>query len=492
MTDHTTAESASEHSSAGFSVTVRLKIENVPGNFASITSKIAESRASLAEVTLRPSTFTHKIRDVTFNCCSEEHARSVISTLEDLPNATLIDWQDDTLAMHLGGKLRIAPTSLLHTADELSRAYTPGVARVCNRIHADPNSAFTYTIKRNSVAVVSDGTAVLGLGDIGPRAAMPVMEGKAVLFKQFADVDAYPICLDTKDTEEIIRTVKYISPGFGGINLEDISAPRCFEIEQRLRAELDIPVFHDDQHGTAVVVLAGLINACKITGKKLKDLRVVFNGFGASGVACARILHDAGVQNIVPCDSVGIVYKGRERLNSVKEELLQCMNLGNEKGTVADAMRGADVFIGVSKPGTITREMVKTMAKDAVVFALSNPIPEIMPDEIEGIARIIATGRSDYPNQVNNVLCFPGIFRGALDCNATDITKGMKLAAAHAIADSIDDASLAEDHIIPSIFGTNISSVVAERVKNAALLEGVTRQASEEPRRVERPHVKEW
>lgn len=490
MTDHTSAHS--EHSSAGFSVTVRLKIENIPGSFAKITSKIAESRASLAEVTLLPSTFTHKVRDVTFGCTSEEHARAVIDQLQSLPNATLIDWQDDTFAMHMGGKLRIAPTSLLQTADELSRAYTPGVARVCNKIHEDPDSAFTYTIKKNSVAVISDGTAVLGLGDIGPRAAMPVMEGKAILFKQFADVDAYPICLDTKDTEEIIRTIRNIAPGFGGINLEDISAPRCFEIEQRLRQELDIPVFHDDQHGTAVVVLAGLINACKITGKKLEDLRVAFNGFGASGVACARILHDAGVRNIVPCDSVGIVYKGRERLNSVKEELLEIMNPNNEKGTVADAIRGADVFIGVSKPGTITREMVKTMAKDAIVFALANPIPEILPDEIKGIARIIATGRSDYPNQVNNVLCFPGIFRGALDCNATDITKGMKLAAAHAIADSIPASELHEEHIIPSIFGTNISSVVAERVKNAALLEGVTRKASEKPRRLEHPHMKEW
>jgi malate dehydrogenase (oxaloacetate-decarboxylating) len=388
--------------------------------------------------------------------------------MEALPGVIIERWQDDTFAMHAGGKLNVVPKHTLRTTDELSRAYTPGVARVCTAIHRNPEDAYPYTIKSNTVAVISDGSAVLGLGNIGPRAALPVMEGKAVLFRQFAGINAFPICLDTQNTEEIIATIKNIAPVFGGINLEDISAPRCFEIEERLGQELDIPVFHDDQHGTAVVVLAGLMNALKLVGKRMDQITVVVNGFGAGGVACTRLMLDAGVKKIIPCDTAGTVYRGRtENMNAVKTQLSQITNLENVKGSVADALRGADVFVGVSQPGAITPAMVKTMAKDPIVFALANPIPEIMPTEIQGIARIIATGRSDYANQVNNVLCFPGIFKGALECRARKITTTMKLAAAEAIAGEVSENELRETYIIPGIFKSDVATKVAERVKAA-------------------------
>ena len=480
---------STQKSSAGYSITTRLIIENKPGTFAKVTHKAGELSSSLAEVSLLSSTFDENIRDVTFNCRDEEHSSKIIKAIGEIEGVTIQEWQDDTFAIHQGGKLSIAPKSRINTFDDLSRAYTPGVARVCNEIHADPDTAYQYTIKNNAVAVVTDGSAVLGLGNIGPKAAMPVMEGKAVLFKQFANIDAYPICLDTQDTEKIIEVVKYISPGFGGINLEDISAPRCFEIEERLQSELDIPIFHDDQHGTAVVVLAGIINALKIIGKKLPDLKVVMNGFGAGGVACTKILLDAGVKNIIPCDSVGIVYRGRkEQMNSVKDQVIKVTNPDNIKGTVADAMCGADVFIGVSKPGVISRDMVKSMAKDAIIFALANPVPEILPHEIEGLARIIATGRSDYANQINNVLCFPGIFRGALDCNARKITPNMKVAASYAVAQSISNDELRENNIIPNIFKKDIAFVVAEAVKHAAMKDGVTRELKSSRNFVSNPH----
>ncbi len=460
--------SSAEKPSAGYSITVRLKIENVPGSFARVTQTTAESQASLAEVALISSDFDYNVRDVTINCRSEEHARSLVKQLESLPGVFVEHWQDDTFAMHAGGKLNVVPKATLRTTDELSRAYTPGVARVCTAIHRNPEDVYPYTIKSNTVAVISDGSAVLGLGNIGPRAALPVMEGKAVLFKQFAGIDAFPICLDTQDTEEIIRTIKNIAPVFGGINLEDISAPRCFEIEERLSRELDIPVFHDDQHGTAVVVLAGLVNALKITGKRIDQITVVVNGFGAGGVACTRLMLEAGVKNIIPCDTAGTVYRGRkENMNAVKQQLSEVTNINQVKGSVADALRGADVFIGVSQPGAITPAMVKTMAKDPIVFALANPIPEIMPQEIKGIARIIATGRSDYANQVNNVLCFPGIFKGALECRARTITSEMKLAAAYAIAAEVSASELREDYIIPGIFKSDVATKVAEKVREA-------------------------
>jgi malate dehydrogenase (oxaloacetate-decarboxylating) len=459
---------STEKPSAGFSITVRLKLENRPGSFARIAQLSAESRASLAEVILISSDFDFNVRDVTINCRNEHHSRDLLRQIEALPGVVIERWQDDTFAMHAGGKLNVVPKHILSTTDELSRAYTPGVARVCTAIHRNPEDAYPYTIKSNTVAVISDGSAVLGLGNIGPRAALPVMEGKAVLFRQFAGINAFPICLDTQNTEEIIATIKNIAPVFGGINLEDISAPRCFEIEERLSQELDIPVFHDDQHGTAVVVVAGLMNALKLVGKRMDQITVVVNGFGAGGVACTRLMLDAGVKNIIPCDTAGTVYRGRtENMNGVKTQLSQITNLENVKGTVADALRGADLFVGVSQPGAITPAMVKTMAKDPIVFALANPIPEIMPTEIQGIARIIATGRSDYANQVNNVLCFPGIFKGALECRARRITTAMKLAAAEAIANEVPEKELRETYIIPGIFKSDVATKVAERVKAA-------------------------
>jgi malate dehydrogenase (oxaloacetate-decarboxylating) len=386
--------------------------------------------------------------------------------------------------MHIGGKIEVTSKAPLKTRDDLSMAYTPGVARVCEAIHRDPEKAFTLTIKKNTVAVVTDGTAVLGLGDIGPAAAMPVMEGKAMLFKEFAGVDAFPICLSTKDPDEIVRTIKNIATAFGGINLEDISAPRCFEIEDRLKEELDIPVFHDDQHGTAVVVLAALINALKIVGKRMEDIKVVVNGVGAAGVACSKIIMAAGVQNIVGCDQQGALYRGRtEHMNWVKDWYARNTNPDNEQGTVHDAMKGADVFMGLSAPGVITTDDLQKMASEPIVFAMANPTPEIMPEEAEAYVAVMATGRSDYPNQINNVLCFPGIFRGALACRASRINEEMKLAAAHAIAGIISDNELHPDYIIPSVFDRRVAEAVARDVEEAAYQTGVARRerASADP-----------
>jgi malate dehydrogenase (oxaloacetate-decarboxylating) len=460
---------ASEHTSAAYSITVRLKVLNKPGAFAQALQQVADKKASLAQMHLEESTFHYNIRVI--NCRNEEHAEEVRHALVNgKAPVELLDWIDDTFEIHRGGKLSVEVKGSLSTFDELSRAYSPGVARVCTHIQHHPETVHEYTIKKNSVAVISDGSAVLGLGNIGPAAAMPVMEGKAALFKEFAGIDAYPICLSTQDTEEIIKTVKYLSVGFGGINLEDISAPRCFEIERRLQAELDIPVFHDDQHGTAVVVLAGMLNALKLTGKKLSDVKIVVNGFGAGGVACTRMLYEAGAKNIVPCDSKGAVFRGRTvGMNQEKDEVLTFTNPNNEKGTLSEVLKGADVFLGVSVPGAITRDDVKSMAKDPIVFALANPTPEIIPSEIQDIAAVVATGRSDYANQVNNVLCFPGIFRGALDSKAKCITPAMKTAAAMAIAESIPTNELRFDNIIPSIFGSDVTSRVAAKVMEACL-----------------------
>lgn len=465
-----------EKPSAGFSVTVRLKIENQPGNFARVTEALAGERASLGEMSLLSSDFRYTFREVTVLCRNERHAMRCIEAIKPLPGVTLLETFDDTFEIHRAGKITVESRSPIRKRDDLSRAYTPGVARVCLAIAEKPDLAFDYTIRGNTVAVVTDGSAVLGLGNIGPKGALPVMEGKAMLFREFSGLNAFPICLATQDTAEIITAVKNIAPGFGGVNLEDISAPRCFEIEETLRRELDIPVFHDDQHGTAVVVLAGLMNAVKIVGKRLQDLKVVVNGFGAGGVACTKILLSAGVKHIIACDTAGTVYKGRnERMNPVKESLVGITNPENLKGSVADALKGADVFIGVSSPGAITREMVQSMAKDPIVFALANPTPEIMPDEIKGIARIIATGRSDYANQVNNALCFPGIFKGALQCRARDISDGMKVAAAHAIAEFVPAERLCEDFIIPGIFERAVVDRVATRVTEQAIKEGLAR-----------------
>jgi malate dehydrogenase (oxaloacetate-decarboxylating) len=351
------------------------------------------------------------------------------------------------------------------------------VARVCEAIHKDPEKRFNLTIKKNTVAVVSDGTAVLGLGDIGPAAAMPVMEGKCQLFKEFGGVDAFPICLNTKDSHEIVQTIKNISTAFGGINLEDISAPRCFEIEERLKEELDIPVFHDDQHGTAVVVLAALINALKIVGKRMEDIKVVVNGIGAAGVACSKIVMAAGVEHIVGCDTTGALYEGRkENMNWVKDWYARNTNENKERGTVHDVIKGADVFLGLSVPGVITPKDLQNMASDPIVFAMANPIPEIMPEDAAGHVAVMATGRSDYPNQINNVLCFPGIFRGALNCRASQINGQMKLAAAEAIAHIIGPDELHPDYIIPSVFDRRVGEAVAAEVEEAAYRSGVARR----------------
>ena len=389
-----------------------------------------------------------------------------------------MDYNQLALEMHEQnrGKIAVAPKVRVENRNDLSTAYTPGVAEPCRRIAANRDDVYRYTAKGNLVAVVSDGTAVLGLGDIGPEAAMPVMEGKALLFKEFADVDAFPICLDTKDVEEIVRTVKFLAPTFGGINLEDISAPRCFEIEKRLKAELDIPVFHDDQHGTAIVVSAGLLNALKLVGKNMEDVSIVINGAGSAGISIAKLLMQFGAGNIVLVDKNGAVSVDEDWLNPAQRQMAEVTNKQNERGALPQIIKGKDVFIGVSAPKVVTAEMVGTMAENAIVFAMANPTPEIMPEEAaKGGARVIATGRSDYPNQINNVLVFPGIFRGALDARATDITEEMKLAAARAIAAIVTDEELREDYIIPGAFDKRVAPAVAKAVMECAKEQGVAR-----------------
>ena len=374
------------------------------------------------------------------------------------------------------GKLEICSRTPIKDSQDLSLAYTPGVAEPCRKIYKDPSKAYLYTRKWNTVAVISDGTAVLGLGDIGPLASLPVMEGKSILFKEFGDVDAFPIVLDTKDVDEIVDTIVKISPSLGGINLEDISAPRCFEIEQRLKEKLDIPVFHDDQHGTAIVVLSGIINALKIVNKKLENLKVVINGAGSAGTAICKLLLSSGVKNIVMCDINGIIHKEADLKNDALKELAQITNPNNETGSLSTAMKGADIFIGVSAPNIVSKEMVSSMNKDSILFAMANPTPEIFPeDALEAGALVVGTGRSDYPNQINNVLAFPGVFRGALDVRAREINEEMKVAAAYAIANAISDDELRPDNIIPKAFNLNVQNLVAEAVKNAAIKTGVNK-----------------
>ncbi|HMS40833.1 MAG TPA: malic enzyme-like NAD(P)-binding protein, partial [Pyrinomonadaceae bacterium] len=428
---------------ASYSLTLRVKIHNRPGKLGEITTAIGKSGGDIEGIDIVSVGKDFLIRDITVNASSEKHDAEIVAAIRDIDGVEIVNVSDKTFLMHLGGKIETVSKVPLKTRSDLSMAYTPGVARVCEAIAKDPEKAFTLTIKKNTVAVVSDGTAVLGLGDIGPAAAMPVMEGKCQLFKEFGGVDAFPICLNTKDPHEIIETIKNISVAFGGINLEDISAPRCFEIEDRLKEELDIPVFHDDQHGTAVVVLAALINALKITGKKMEDIKLVVNGVGAAGVACSKIVMAAGVKNIIGCDQTGAIYEGRkEGMNWVKDWYARNTNPNHEKGTIHDVIKGADVFFGLSVPGIITEVDLKAMAEQPIVFAMANPTPEIMPEDAEGLVAVMATGRSDYPNQINNVLCFPGIFRGALNCRASQINEAMKLAAANAIAAIISEDEL--------------------------------------------------
>jgi malate dehydrogenase (oxaloacetate-decarboxylating) len=465
--------------SASYSFTLRVEFPHRVGSLGKILTAVGDAGALVGAVDIVRIGDQRTIRDITANARDSEHGEQVVKAVEALPEVKVINVSDRTFLVHLGGKIEVHSKMQLRTRDDLSMVYTPGVARVCRAIAQDPERAFNLTIKRNTVAVVSDGTAVLGLGDIGPKAAMPVMEGKAALFKQFADVDAFPICLDTKDTDEIVETVRNIAPAFGGINLEDISAPRCFEIEERLKEELEIPVFHDDQHGTAVVVLAALINALKIVGKKIEDLRIVINGVGASGVACAKIMLSAGAKNIVGCDSRGVVHEGREGLNPAKEWFAEHTNPEGRTGDLSEAVAGADLFLGLSVPDVLTVEDLKKMNEDPIVFAMANPDPEIRPEAAMGHARIVATGRSDYPNQINNVLCFPGIFRGALDVRAREIDEEMKLAAAEAMAGVISVEELSEDYIIPSVFDERVAPAVAEAVAERAKESGMARRVQE-------------
>ncbi|MBA3808424.1 MAG: NAD-dependent malic enzyme [Solirubrobacterales bacterium] len=420
----------------------------------------------------------HSLRDIVVDASGPEHWDEILAAIDAVAGAEVIDTTDRTFLLHVGGKIEQHNKHPLKTRDDLSMAYTPGVARVSLAIADDPDKAFQYTIKRNTVAVVSDGTAVLGLGDIGPRAAMPVMEGKCCLFKEFAGVDAFPICLDTKDADEIVETVKRIAPGFGGINLEDISAPRCFEIEDRLKAELDIPIFHDDQHGTAVVVLAALLNAVKLTGRELKDLDVLVIGLGAAGIAVTKILLAAGVHKIVGADSRGALHTRREdyvdgSMNTIKRWFAESTNPECRAGAPAEVIDGADLLIGVSGARVMPAEALARMNREAMVFAMANPNPEVNPEEAAPYVRIMATGRSDYPNQINNVLCFPGIFRGALDVRAPTITEEMKMAAARAIAEIVDERELREDYIIPSVFNRDVAPAVAAAVAEQARAAGV-------------------
>ena len=455
--------------SVSYSFTMRLRIVNNLGMFAKVLHVIARLQGDPGAVDVVRADRNFKVRDLTVSARDDEHARAIVDSIKRIKGVTVINVSDRVFLMHLGGKIRIQNKIPLTTRDALSMAYTPGVARVCLAIAEDKQKANTLTIKHNSVAVVSDGSAVLGLGNIGPEAAMPVMEGKAMLFKEFGDIDAYPICLQTQDTEEIINAVKWIATGFGGINLEDISAPRCFEIEDRLKKELDIPVFHDDQHGTAVVVLAAALNALKVIKKKMSEIKILIVGAGAAGVAVTKMLQAAGARHIICCDRKGIICRKRlPDLDFSKTWLAEHTNARNVSGTVEDAARGAHLFIGVSGPGVFTVKALKKMAKDAIVFALANPTPEIMPEDAEPYARIIATGRSDYSNQINNVLAFPGIFRGALDARATAITEPMKLAAAKAIAGCITPDELSEEYIIPSVFNKQVSRRVARAVEQAA------------------------
>ena len=443
-----------------------------------VATAIGAAGGTIGSIDLIAIDDAHTLRDMTVDAAATDHVREIVDAVDAVDGAEVVDTTDRTFLMHVGGKIEQRNKHPLRTRDDLSMAYTPGVARVCEAIAEDPDKAFQYTIKRNTVAVVSDGSAVLGLGDIGPRAAMPVMEGKAMLFKEFGGVDAFPLCLSTKDPDEIVATVMAVAPTFGGINLEDISAPRCFEIEERLKRELDIPVFHDDQHGTAVVVLAALLNAAKLTGRRLEDLDVLIVGLGAAGIAVAKILLAAGVRHIVGCDSKGALSTDRPDYQDGSMTADQALvrrvdqRRSGAAGGPAEVIEGAHLFIGLSGARVMPPEALERMADDAMVFAMANPTPEVAPEEAERYARIIATGRSDYPNQINNVLCFPGIFRGALDVRAREITEDMKMAAARGIAAVVPEDDLREDHIIPSPFNRDVPAAVAAAVAEQAKREG--------------------
>ena len=471
--------------SAQFSLTLRVELPSRPGGvLGKVTAAITRAGGSILAVDTVEAKGDGTLREVTVECSSVEHRGQVITAVQSVRAARVVEITDRTFEVHRGGKIHTGLKIPVKSRDDLSMAYTPGVARVCSAIAENRQKAFKYTIKANTVAVVSDGTAVLGLGDIGPEAAMPVMEGKSLLFKEFAGVDAFPICLGTKDVDEIVETVIRISPTFGGINLEDISSPRCFEIEQRLQERLDIPVFHDDQHGTAVVTIAALFNALKIVGKQLADLRVLMLGLGAAGVAVTKMMLESGVANVIGCDRQGALSTKRADYDSgemteIKRWYAENTNPEGVEGTPAEAIEGCDLFVGVSGPGLISADDLQKMTDDAIVFAMANPTPEVMPEEADPYVRIMATGRSDYPNQINNVLCFPGIFRGALDAGAPRITEEMKLAAAKGIAEVVADEDLSEDYIIPSVFDRDVAPAVAAAVVEEARRAGIARVSEE-------------
>jgi len=466
------------NTSVSNSIIIRLKLDNRANVLSKVLNSISDLGGQVGAIDIirindKDNTIT---RDITINTSGEEHASQMLTELEKIDGVRVRHVSDRTFLLHLGGKIETKSKIRITHRDELSMAYTPGVARVCMAIHENPDKARNLTIKHNTVGVITDGTAVLGLGDIGPLAAAPVMEGKAMLLKEFANVDAFPICLDTKDTDEIIKIVKAIAPIFGAINLEDISAPRCFEIERRLKAELDIPVFHDDQHGTAAVMTAAFLNAMKIVKKEMHKIKVVFNGVGAAGTACTKMLLQLGVKNIIGCDRNGVIYRSRPDLGPEKQEYANITNPNDERGTLYDAIKGADFFVGLSAPNILQVEHVKSMASDPIIFAMANPTPEIMPEIARPYVAIMATGRSDFPNQINNLLAFPGIFRGALDVQATDINPEMQLAAAYAIAGIVGERELSADYIIPSVFNVDVATAVAEAVKLAARETGVARK----------------
>ncbi len=470
------------HHSPSYAITVRLRYRDQPGLLGKITTTIGNANGFIGAVDIVGVSEGLISRDITINAVTVEHGQEVVEEIKKIEGIEVVHVSDRVFLMHLGGKIEVNSKMPIKTRDDLSMAYTPGVARVCTSIHQDPDSSFSLTIRKNTVAVVSDGSAVLGLGNIGPRAAMPVMEGKAALFKEFGGVDAFPICLDTQDTEEIIATVARLAPSFGGINLEDISAPRCIEIEERLERDLEIPVFHDDQHGTAIVVLAGLKNALRVVKKEMDQIRILINGAGAAGTAIVKLLVLSGAKHIVVCDSRGAINRQRTDLggNVTKEWLAEHTNTEGESGKLGDIIAGKDVFIGVSVKNVLSESDVQSMAPQSIVFALANPDPEIDPTIAGKHAAVVATGRSDYTNQINNVLCFPGLFRGVLDVRARVINDEMKLAAADAIANVIAPENLTNHYVIPSVFDRKVCGVVAKAVAEAALETGSARKGSKQ------------
>ena len=468
---------AVRHPGVAYSITIRAEYENQVGMLGRITSTIGGSGGDIGAIDIVSAGREMMVRDITINTRDVPHSQEVAEAVRSIPGVRVAHVSDQVFLRHLGGKIEVRGKMPVRTRNDMSIVYTPGVARVCMAIHDDPSTVWNLTGKGNTVAVVTDGSAVLGLGDIGPAGALPVMEGKALLFKELAGVDAWPICLDTRDADEIVETVKHLSVGFGGINLEDISAPRCFHIEERLRQELDIPVFHDDQHGSAVVVLAALINSLKVVGKPVEGLKVVMTGVGAAGVATAGLLMSAGVRNILGFDRQGILHRDRDyQDNHAKEWFGRTTNPDNVKGGIKEAMAGADMFVGLSGPGVLSVDDIKLMNRDSIVLALANPDPEIWPEEAHGHVRVMGTGRSDYPNQVNNSLCFPGMFRGVLDVRAREINDAMKMAAAHAIAAAVNEDQLNEDYIMPSMFDAALVPAVAREVAAAAVRTGVARR----------------